>query len=281
MAFTILDGPMGTALAAAGVPTPAPRWSAAALVTHPHAVSAVHAAQAAAGVDVLTANTFRTTRRAWGPGWRAAAREAVGIARGAAPPGVRVAGSIAPLEDCYRPDLSPEHPGREHALLAGVLAEAGCDLLLCETFPHAAEALAAVRAGVSTGVPTWLALTAGPDADLLSPEAMGRAARAAVDAGAEAVLVNCVPAARTRVYVEALSGCGVPFGAYANAGAPAEGMGWGPAPSAGGRYLSHCRAWVDAGATLLGACCGTTLGVTEALVGRYGSRASTPAARPD
>ena len=278
--MTILDGPMGTALAAAGVPTPAPRWSAAALRSDPAAVARVHAAHAAAGVDILTANTFRTTPRAWGGGWQDRVRQAVGLARAAAPPGVRVAGSIAPLEDCYRPDLSPADPGPEHAALAAVLADAGVDLLLCETFPHEGEALAAVRAAVGTGLPAWLAMTAGPGADLLDPAAVGRAGRAAAAAGAQAVLVNCVPAARTLPFVEALAGCGVPYGAYANAGAPGEGMGWGRAPDAPARYLWHASTWVDAGATVLGACCGTPLSVTAALAGRYGSRPAAAAARP-
>jgi len=265
MSLTILDGPLGTALAERGLHLPAPRWSAAALDTAPAVVRAIHRSHVAAGVDVLTANTFRTTARAWGPGWEVKAREAVSLARSEAGSAVRVAGSIAPLEDCYCPEWSPPGAEAEHAALAEVLADAGCDLLLCETFPHVGEALGAVRAAVGTGVPTWLALTAGPDADLLSPREIGNAARAAADAGAAAVLVNCVPASRMLPFVEALQGCGVPFGAYANAGHADEGMGWGAAPDAGRRYLQHAATWVDAGATIVGACCGTTMAVTTAL----------------
>jgi len=270
MSLTILDGPLGTALAERGLELPAPRWSAAALDSAPELVRAIHRSHVAAGVDVLTANTFRTTARAWGSGWEDKARQAVSLARSVVGPGVRVAGSIAPLEDCYRPERSPAGAEVEHAALAGVLAGCGCDLLLCETFPHVGESLAAVRAAVRTGVPTWLALTAGPDADLLCPAEIGDAARAAVDAGAAAVLVNCVPASRMLPFVEALQGCGVPFGAYANAGHADEGMGWGTAPDAGSRYLEHAATWVDAGATIVGACCGTTLSVTAAL-GRWGA----------
>ncbi|MEC8424373.1 MAG: homocysteine S-methyltransferase family protein [Myxococcota bacterium] len=276
MGLTILDGPMGTALGEAGVAMGAPQWSAHALETSPETVSAVHRRHAAAGAHVLTANTFRTTARAWGSGWADRARQAVMLARAAAPQGVRVAGSIAPLEDCYRPELSPIDPGREHAETAAVLHEAGCDLLLCVTFPHEKEALAAVRAAVGTGRPTWLALTAGPGADLLTPRAVGRIARKAVDEGASAVLVNCIPASQTLAYVQAIAGCGVPFGAYANAGSPREGMGWGPAPEGDARYLGFARTWVDVGATLIGSCCGTTPSVTSTLArhfGRDGDRA--------
>ena len=75
--------------------------------------------------------------------------------------------------------------------------------------------------------------------------------------GVSAVLVNSVPAARTGAYVRALSSQGVPFGAYANAGAASDGLGWGPAPDGPRRYADLARSWVEEGATLVGTCCGT------------------------
>lgn len=255
--ITVLDGPMGTELLRRGVPTPLPGWSAHALEQAPELVAAIHRDYAQAGATVHTANTFRTRRRTFPDRWEALAHQAVALARGAVPPGHRVAGSLAPLEDCYAPQRSPPAPRAEHRELAQALAAAGCDLLLCETFPHVGEALIAVEEAVATGLPTWVAFTAGPDADLLTPAQVGSAAREAAARGASAVLINCVPAARTLPYVEALASAGLPFGAYANAGAPEEGMGWRPAPEAPARYLAQARAWAAAGATLLGACCGT------------------------
>ena len=260
---------MGTELGRRGVPLPAPLWSAWALEHAPEVISAIHADYATVGAGIHTANTFRTKRRSMGEAWERAARRAVGLARGA---GGLVAGSVAPLEDCYSPWLSPENPRPEHAELAAVLADAGCDLLLCETFPHVGEALAAVEACVATGVETWVAFTAGPDADLLSPEEVARGAREAVARGASAVLVNCVPARVTLDYVRALAGCGVPFGAYANAGHPTEGLGWeAPSEDAPERYVALAETWVEAGATLVGSCCGTGPAHIRALVGRFGA----------
>ena len=269
-AVCVLDGPLGSALADAGVPTPPPLWSAAALRSHPGVVAALHAAQAAAGAQVLTAATFRTQpHRA--PDWAALAGQAVALARGAAAahPGVRVAGSIAPVEDCYRPDLSPADPRPVHRAVAQALAAAGCDLLLCEAFPHVGEGLVALEEAVATGRESWVSFTAGPRGDLLTPAQLAAGARAARERGAAAVLVNCVPAADTLRFVEALAGAGLPFGAYANAGAPEDGLGWGDAPEAAGRYLAHARAWAAAGATVIGACCGTPLAVTAALAGAF------------
>ena len=105
-ALTVLDGPMGTELTRRGVALPLPAWSAIALDEAPELVAAVHRDYVAAGATVHTANTFRTKRRTVGSRWEELARRAVRIARESVG-GWRVAGSIAPLEDCYRPDLQP------------------------------------------------------------------------------------------------------------------------------------------------------------------------------
>ncbi len=276
MSLTLLDGPMGTELARRGVSTRLPRWSAPALWEAPEVVAAIHRDYAAAGATVHTANTFRTTRRVLGEGWARWAREAVSIARGAVPTGHRVAGSLAPLEDCYRPELSPGAAAEpEHRALAEVLADAGCDLLLCETFPHVEEALAAVRAAVATGRETWLALTAGYRADLLSPEAMREGARRAADLGVAAVLVDCTPSAVTGRFVEAIAGAGIPFGAYANGGLANDEDGFTAAPDTPETYAAFARGWLDAGATIVGGCCGTTPAHLRAVAAATSQRAPT------
>lgn len=257
---TILDGPLGTELGRRGVSTGLPLWSAGAIVEAPEVIGAIHRDYATAGAVVHTTNTFRTARRTAGDDWEELTRSAVRLAREAVPSTHRVAGSMAPLEDCYRPDLSPADPRAEHRQMARLLADAGCDLLLCETFPHVGEALVAVEEAVGTGLPTWLALTAGPSADLLSPAEILDGARRAVALGAQAVLVNCVPAVRTLAFLEPLAALGVPFGAYANAGAPDDRIGWlspDEDEAAAERYADLAETWLDAGATVLGACCGT------------------------
>jgi S-methylmethionine-dependent homocysteine/selenocysteine methylase len=253
---TLLDGPVGTELAARGVPTPPPAWSAWAIDQAPEVLTAIHRDYAAAGATVHTATTFRTKRRQVGGEWERMARRAVAIARAAVPRGHRVAGSIAPLEDCYRPDLSPPEPRSEHRELARLLAAARVDLLLCETFPHVGEALVAVEEAVATGVETWASFTAGPDGALLSPEAVEAGAREAALRGARCVFVNCTAATLLLPYVERLARAGVPFGAYANAGTPGEGLGWSGARGAE-RYAALAEGWVRAGASVVGGCCGT------------------------
>jgi S-methylmethionine-dependent homocysteine/selenocysteine methylase len=271
--IAILDGPMGTELASRGVPTPAPLWSALALTEAPDVVRSIHRAYDEAGATVHTANTFRSKRRQAGARWEAFCKLAVDLARSAVPASHRVAGSIAPLEDCYRPDLSPApaEARAEHRELAEALAAAGVDLLLCETFPHVGEALIAVEEAARTGLPVWASFTAGPEGNLLTPEALEAGAREAVRRGAEVVLVNCVPATQTQVFVERLARVGAPFGAYANAGGMDEGIGWGPPDGAAAEeYARLARGWADAGATVIGGCCGTGPAHVAALAKVFG-----------
>lgn len=259
MNITVIDGPMGTELNSRGVSTDLPRWSAAAIDEAADTVAAIHRDYAAAGATVHTTNTFRTKRRNVGDPWQRMTTTAVELARANVGSG-RVAGSISPLEDCYRPDLSPPDPRPEHRELAVALAGAGCDLLLCETFAHAGEAVVAVEEAVATNRETWLALTAGPEADLLTPDQLAEGAKRAVDVGAAAVLVNCSPAVDTLPFVIALEKArlAVPIGAYANAGSVDDRIGWTSSPEPGATaYAAIAKQWVDAGATIVGSCCGT------------------------
>ena len=274
MAIILLDGPMGTQLGLRGVPTPAPGWSAYALTQAPKVVADIHRAYAAAGAGVHTANTFRTQRRHFPRDWRQRLEIAVGLARQSVPEGQRVAGSIAPLEDCYRPDLSPSDPRPEHREQARALAAAGVDLLLVETFSHEAEGLVAVEEAIATGLPTWASFTPGPEGDLLSPAQVTHAARQAAERGAAAVLVNCLPATRASAWLLPLLDLGltVPIGIYANAGHPAHGLGWDADPDmAAERYADLAEGWVQAGARIVGSCCGTGPETIAALARRLGS----------
>ncbi len=258
--LTLLDGPLGTELNRRGVETPEPLWSAIAIETHPELIAAIHRDYAAAGATVHTANTFRTRRRTAGRRWNSLTRRAVEIARQSVPPEHRIAGSLAPLEDCYRVDLSPADGEPEHREMADELAAAGCDLILCETFPHPGEALTAARCGLRTGLPTWLSLTAGPDGTLMTPDTLAETARRGVDLGVSTVLVNCTAAEILERWIDALAAAnlGVPFGGYGNAGDAANRLGWGNEDgSAAARYLRFASRWVAAGASVVGGCCGT------------------------
>lgn len=272
-AITILDGPVGTELDRRGVRTELPRWSAAAIDEAPGILAAIHRDYARAGATVHTACTFRTQPGILGADFERVARDAVRIARGAVPTEHRVAGSIAPIADCYRPDLSPGEASRAgHRRLARVLADEGVDLLLVETFPAETEALVALEEALATGLPSWLALTAGPSGSLLSPESVHRIAERARSLGASAILVNCIPARVIGGFVAALRDVGLPFGAYANAGSVDDVVGWRASVEPGASLYADLAAdWIADGATIVGGCCGTGVPHVAELARRFGA----------
>ena len=269
---------MGTELQRRGADTRLPLWSARALVEAPELVREIHREEAAAGADVLTANTFRTHRRTLAKGALAErSREltalAVRLARetaNAAGGDAFVAGSLAPLEDCYRPDLVPEDKAleREHREQAESLAEAGVDLLLLETHNTVRELAAAARAAKATGLPFVASMVTDGANRLLSGEAIEDAVRALEPFDPDALAINCVPARRLAVDLKHLaeSAGSLRLAAYGNLGLPDDESGWrfGDALSPEA-YAEEARGWLSLGARLVGGCCGTTALHTAAL----------------
>jgi len=277
----VLDGAMGTELERRGVNTKLPLWSAIALDAAPDVVERIHCEYLAAGAQVITANTFRTNLRALRKaGIAHRAREltcrAVALAQRArqAHPAldkILIAGSIAPVEDCYSPELVPDEADllEEHTILANYLADAGADLLLIETQNTIREAVAALRAARATGRPAWVSFTLNAENQLLSGESLSDAVHAVLPWQPQAVLINCLPVSQTAAAVRelrALVPADIPIGAYANAGRMDESAQWtmegGVSP---GDYADAAREWRALGATIIGGCCGTTPAHIEAL----------------
>lgn len=269
---------MGTELQRRGADTRLPLWSAWALIQSPELVLAIHCDEVSAGAEVLTANTFRTHRRTLekaGVGARAGELTglAVALARQAARESGRrvfVAGSLSPLEDCYRPDLVPEDAAleREHAEQAQVIAGAGADVILAETHNSIRELRAAVRAAKATGLPVVASVVTDGKGNLLSGEPIEEAASALAPLHPEVLSINCVPAARLAGDLHRLGAAapGIPLAAYGNLGLPADDNGWAFTETlTPEEYAGHARAWLEAGARLVGGCCGTTPLNTSAL----------------
>jgi S-methylmethionine-dependent homocysteine/selenocysteine methylase len=266
----LLDGAVGTELDRRGVPTTLPLWSAIGLLDAPEVVRQIHEDYALAGADVLITNTFRTTRRTLAKADRpvedvvALNDLAVNLARQAAKVSQRnvlVAGSIAPLEDCYSPWLSPpfEVALEEHREQARLLAEAGADFLMVETMPLVAEAEAAVVAAGETGLEVTVGFVLGGDGPLLSGEPLAEAIASVVHLGVTAVIVNCTPApVITRALRELRDLTDLPIGGYANLGVAEATVGWSVDESVGGDdYAGAAMEWIDLGARIVGGCCGT------------------------
>ncbi|MCO6457663.1 MAG: homocysteine S-methyltransferase family protein [Pirellulaceae bacterium] len=270
-----LDGATGTELQRRGFPTQLPLWSAAALWECPDLLLRIHQDYVQAGAELLTANTFRTHGRNLAAAGRQdqaglwthraveLARQAAVLARQAAGERVWVAGSLAPLEDCYCPELVPPDDDlrREHSQMARHLAEAGVDLILVETQNSIREAVAATRAAVATGLPVLTSFVCGPDGRLLSGESVTEAAHAVRILRPGGLLINCAPAPDLAGPLAELiqAAGGLPVGAYGNIGRPDPQLGWqltdAQDPSG---YARYARQWIERGARLIGGCCGTT-----------------------
>lgn len=264
----LLDGAMGTELNRHGVDTRLPLWSSWALIEAPEAVATIHREYVAAGAEILTTNTFRTHRRSLekaGLGGQATdlTERAVEIARQAAGAGsgVWVAGSVAPLEDCYEPDLVPADRALrdEHRELVAHLHQAGVDLLLVETMNSIREAVAATEAALETGLPTIVGFVCGREPILLSGEPVGEATRVLGALGPDLMVVNCTPTPDIRVSLrEVMDNTEIPTGAYGNVGYADEDQGWVNTDSVEPvAYARHAAGWLQMGARLVGSCCGT------------------------
>jgi S-methylmethionine-dependent homocysteine/selenocysteine methylase len=278
----ILDGATGTELTRRGVDTRLPLWSAAALDGCPEIVAAIHADYVAAGADILVANTFRanarTLRRA-NVLERGAElnRRAVELARSAAVSGARplsaahaahaeapvlVAASVAPVEDCYRPDLVPDERTlrAEHGQMTGWLADAKPDLIWIETMNTAREAAAAAWAASQAWLPFCVSFVTRESGALLDGSPLEDAVAAVEPYEPLALGINCVPPAGLADALARLRrSTDRPLAAYAHVGNAEPILGWRfsqtVTPAA---YFDYARRWRDLGAAIIGGCCGTT-----------------------
>jgi S-methylmethionine-dependent homocysteine/selenocysteine methylase len=286
----LLSGACGTELERRGARTPIPMWSAQALLDAPDLVRDVHRDHVRAGAAVVTANTFRTDRRTLAKaGLPLRARDLVKTAVRLAREGVEaarpahevvVAGSVAPLEDCFRPDLVPTDAElrAEHGMRAGDLVAAGASMALVETMNTIREAVAALGACRAARLPAAISFTCRAGGRLLSGEPLAEAVAAVLPLAPLAVLVNCCAVPVATEAVAALVGLAgaTPVGVYANGlGRPDETKGWRFEPGHGAdraAYRAAATRWLDLGARWIGGCCGTTPETTADLAALLDAR---------
>lgn len=267
----ILDGAMGTELQRRGANTLLPLWSAEALVLSPALVLQIHQEYIRAGADIITANTFRTTRRTFlRTGLADRSQRLTSIALGLARQArdafphreILIAGSIAPLEDCYRPELVPPQRAleEEHAELAGRLAEGGADFLLLETMGTIREASAACKAAAATGKEVVVSFLCNEKGDLYGGEPLRDAVKEIEPYGPTAFSVNCVsPRAIEKAIGNLCAATSLPYAIYANVGVPGKEHSEVMSTDINeGEYCVYALRWLKEGAAIIGGCCGTT-----------------------
>lgn len=282
----LLDGAMGTELERRGARMDAPLWSAHALIDAPDIVRAIHLDYLRAGAQVITTNTFRTHARDLAPGGRAheaaaltrvavalarEAREAFAAEQPARAHEVRIAGSMSPVADCFRPADSPGSQAEpEHREIAETLAAAGCDLLLVETMSRVDEAVAAVRAAQGLGLPVWLAVVCRPDGRLLAGESLAELVAGLAGLAVQALLVNCTELGYLDAAIPALVAAAGPtdmlLGTYPHTGHHDPQQGFVAHATTADAFAAAVAGWSRAAPLqLAGSCCGSTPQWTAAL----------------
>lgn len=277
----LLDGGMGRELRFRGIEILTTIWSAHALVVAPDVVREVHADYIAAGADVITTNTYGIIRHELArEGIEHRLRELNELAcqlaveaRDAADRDVWIAGSLPPLNGSYRADrVWPfEKTVPLYREQAEILAPS-VDFFICETMASAAEAFAAATAACETGKPVWVSFTLHEDRSgrLRSGETIAEAIAALAGLEVSGFLANCCAPEAITAALPALKTTGAEYvGGYANTFTPVPET-WtldGSEPTDGvielrqdldpESYLRHARDWWDAGATVIGGCCGT------------------------
>ena len=176
----ILDGGTGTELELRGVPMDAEAWCGVASLEHLETLEAVHRDYIAAGADIVTANTYASSRLMLEPaglGDRVAEinRAAIAAAKRAAGArdGIAVAGSLSHMipmaGGTAAPDLAraPGPEEREAAFreLTALHRAEGCDLILLEMMYDPERMPAAFAAATATGLPVWAGFSARRGAD--------------------------------------------------------------------------------------------------------------------
>lgn len=259
--YLLLDGGMGTMLQSAGLePGQAPEKLN---LTAPEAVEAVHRAYAAAGADILTANTFGASR--WKLGEDPAPCIAAGIAaaRRAAGASRRVALDIGPLGALLEPfgEISFDQAYAMFSEIAAAGEEAGADLVLIETMSDLLEAKAALLAVKEhTGLPVIVTMTFGADGRTFLGVDPAAAAVTLTALGADAVGLNCSVGPRELLpALQAMAAAThLPLVIQPNAGLPRMEDGKTVFDIGPEEFARCAQAFLDAGAAVLGGCCGTT-----------------------
>jgi S-methylmethionine-dependent homocysteine/selenocysteine methylase len=264
----VIDGGTGSELARRGMPLRHNDvWSGLAALTHPQLLREVHADYIAVGADVITTNTFGTSRfvlDAAGFGDRfeeinRAAVEAALAARDASGADVAIAGSISCLPPRFDAAAYPDAATEKAAYreLVETLIGRGADFIALEMMQEPAHGALAGAAVAEAGIPFWLGVScniAAPGGGLVGFDYADVPLAETLDAllpyGPAVVCAMHSPLAAIAPALGAIRACtDRPIGAYPEIDARAT------TPAA---FAALAVDWHGFGARVLGGCCGTT-----------------------
>ena len=261
-----LDGAMGTQLQARGLmPGESPElWN----LTRPDDVRAVHSAYYAAGADAVYANTFGANPAKYHGAAPLADVVAAGIAvakEAASAAGGRrfVALDVGPTGRLLKPAGDFEFDAAYDAFAEQVSlgAAAGADFVAIETMGDAYELKAAVLAAKENcDLPVLATVALGDDGKLLTGANVECVAAILEGLHADAIGLNCGFGPDLMLeFVKRLRACtSLPVAVKPNAGLPKVVDGRTVFTVGPEEFASGIVALADAGASVVGGCCGTT-----------------------
>lgn len=262
----ILDGATGSNLFKAGMPHGicSEKW----IAEYPEPLKSLQRAYVEAGSDIIYAPTFMANRISLGSHGLAEETEAlnrklVGISKEAAAERVLVAGDLTTTGKLMEPlgEMPYEKLYEAYKEQITYLVDAGVDLLVAETMMAADETMVILDAVAAVcDLPVLCSLTIEADGSLFFGGNIYDAVEALEAVGADAVGCNCSvgPDQLVSVISGIRSRVSIPVIAKPNAGMP-------KITETGEAIYSmnaedfglHMKALADAGATVLGGCCGT------------------------
>jgi methionine synthase I (cobalamin-dependent) len=265
----IFDGAMGTMLMASGLPSgQSPElWN----LEKPAVVAEIHGRYYDAGSDVVHTNTFGgNPLKLDGAGLVGKAeiinREAVRIAKSVCPRNKFVAGDIGPSGKFFKPlgDATPESVQEAFREQAEALKSGGADLISIETMFSLQEALAAVRASKAAGdILVIASMTYNRTKKgffTMMGESVKQCASALEEAGADVIGTNCTLGSKDMVDLtgELRAATKKPILVQPNAGKPLTRKGITTYEQSATDFAEDGKRIKDAGADMIGGCCGTT-----------------------
>ena len=272
----LMDGATGSNLMKAGMPRGVctEQW----VLEHPDAILALQSAYKAAGSDMVYAPTFCANRIALsGYGLQDDVsrmnRELVALSKKAVGSGVLVAGDMTTTGKPADPEdsegyqlLLDAYREQAEALISG-----GADLIGVETMMGVSECVAAIEAIRSLGdIAVICTLSVQSDGKCYFDGSVFEAAEILEALGTDAIGVNCStgPDQLESVIRTLKNTCTLPIIAKPNAGMPKiSDSGEAVYSMEAGEFAQHMERLVEAGASLIGGCCGTTPEFIEALRG--------------
>ena len=272
----LMDGATGSNLMKAGMPRGVctEQW----VLEHPDAILALQSAYKAAGSDMVYAPTFCANCIALsGYGLQDDVsrmnRELVALSKKAVGSGVLVAGDMTTTGKPADPEDSDGYQQLLDAYReqAEALISGGADLIGVETMMGVNECVAAIEAIRSLGdIAVICTLSVQSDGKCYFDGSVFEAAEILEALGADAIGVNCStgPDQLESVIRTLKNTCTLPIIAKPNAGMPKiSDSGEAVYSMESGEFAQHMERLVEAGASLIGGCCGTTPEFIEALRG--------------